>query len=364
MLETVTEHESPHVKPSETLLIDYLPHLAGTRVLCTSLGRAQLAERIATERAGAEVTCNFLDLYLAQQARAATAATAQLNITCESDLPAAEYDLAALPVSQSGDAELTRELLQQAYHYLTLGGRLVTATDNPRDSWLHEEMRRFSQKVTRLDVPGSGKREGGAAAASGVVYSLVKTAPLKKLKSYECEFAFRDDEQLLRVVTRPSVFSHRKIDTGARSLIEMMKIGAGHRVFDIGCGSGVVALAAATRAAGTSVYAIDSNPRAIECTRRSAELNGLANVRAELNADGACDEPGSYDVALANPPYYSHHKITEIFLDGARRALKSGGRLYVVTKHAGWYEENMPKMFSDVMTYSHRGYVVLLGTKR
>ena len=49
-------------------------------------------------------------------------------------------------------------------------------------------------------------------------------------------------------------------------------------MLDIGCGAGVVALAAAVCGEGVAVHAVDSSARAVECTRRGAELNGLGNV--------------------------------------------------------------------------------------
>ena len=70
----------------------------------------------------------------------------------------------------------------------------------------------------------------------GVVYSGIKTAPLKKTRDFGCEFAFRQNGRLLRAYTRPGVFSHRRVDAGARALMETMEIEPGQRVFDIGCG--------------------------------------------------------------------------------------------------------------------------------
>jgi len=310
-----------------------------------------MATHIAASSPRASITCNFLDVYLAQQAKEESRELPNVKITCLPDFPDEVFDFAALPLSMSGDAELTRELLQQAHQRLANGGRLLAATDNPRDTWLHDELRSLFVKVTRTPE------------ADGVLYLATKTAPLKKVRDFSCEFAFRDRGRLLKAFTRPGVFSHRRVDAGARALMETMEIQPGQRVLDIGCGWGALSLTAAACADSVGVFAIDSNPRAIQCTQRNAALNGLTNITAALNCDAECDAPGTYDVALANPPYYSHFKIAEIFQQGAVRALRLGGKLYVVNKQPAWHLETMPTYFADMTLIERRGYAIVCGTK-
>ena len=112
--------DSPHgpaeieVRPQEQLLIEALDDFSPGRVLCTSQGLAQLAAAAARRFSSATVYCHYLDLYPAQQARRyADNALANLTIGCSSDFPPQTVNLAALPFSQRGEAELTRELLQE-----------------------------------------------------------------------------------------------------------------------------------------------------------------------------------------------------------------------------------------------------------
>ena len=61
------------VRPSERMLIAALEEIdesAARRVLCTSLGRGQLATAAALRFPQARVVCHFLDVDLAAQARA------------------------------------------------------------------------------------------------------------------------------------------------------------------------------------------------------------------------------------------------------------------------------------------------------
>jgi 16S rRNA (guanine1207-N2)-methyltransferase len=196
-----------------------------------------------------------------------------------------------------------------------------------------------------------------------VLYVGTKTEPLKKRKNFACEFAFRDRGRLLRACSRPGVFSHRHIDPGARRLIEAMNIDTGAQVLDIGCGAGTVALAAACRADGVIVHAVDSNARAVECTQRGAALNGFTNLSVELNADGNYQGAGEFDLALANPPYYSGFRIARHFLTAGRHAIRPGGTILLVTKQPVWYQQHMPLLFEEVTVKERKGYHLLQATR-
>ena len=345
--------QGPRVRPAERLLIEQIPNIEAPRLLCTSLGRAQLAAEYARTNPQAAVTCHFLDLYLAQEAETVHAdGPENLSILCASDFPQEEFDAAVLPLTRGGDAELARDQMQAAHQALRIGGRLFAAVDNPRDKWLHEELHKLFPKVTRQP------------AARGVVYSATKTQPLRKLKSFDAEFAFRDLGRLIRAFSRPGVFSHRHLDTGARAMLESMEVREGSRVLDLGCGSGVLSLAAALRAPGVQVHAVDSNARAIQCTVRGAELNNLANITVQLDADARVEPLGAYDLVVANPPYYSHYRISEIFAQCAAEALKPGGVALFVTKKADWYLKMLPDFFDDVGMREVRGFRIVTGTLR
>ncbi len=339
------------VRPQEQRLIDLAGQLPAGRVLCNTVGRAQLATALA-QRPDCEVACCFLDLYQLQQAQLAIGRLpASLRLVCEPDFPEGEFQSAALCFSKQGDAELTRDLLQAAHQRLPIGGRLVAAIDNPADQWLHEQLRGMFDKVTRRPEKDS------------VVYLASKTGPLKKLKDFACELAFRDGERLIHLRTRPGVFSHRQVDGGARALLKAMQIEPGLRVFDLGCGSGAVGIAAALRAENVHVYATDSSPRAIEATRWAAERGGALHVTTSLDCDGSTLAPGTFDLVLANPPYFSNFRLAGLFVTIAHRALKPGGKLLVVTKTPQWYEENLPKRFGAIETHEVGHYRVICGTR-
>lgn len=348
--EETVEGVQPYVQ--ERLLIDVIGEMAGRRVVCASLGLAQFAGEVARALPMAEVYCTYLDLYRANLATEFwSEAPSNLRIECAVELAEGEADVVALPFASNGEAELVRDFLQAGHQRLRLGGKLYASTDNRKDSWLGEVLGQMFRKLEKR------------VFAKGTLYVGTKTESLKKVKDYGCEFAFRDRGRLIQAYSRPGVFSHRHIDPGARHLIQEMQVEAGARVLDIGCGAGTVALAAACRAEEVHVHAVDSNARAVECTRRGAELNGLSNVTMELNADGRFAGAGAYDLALANPPYYASFRIAQHFLEAGRAALRPDGRILVVTKAPEWCEENMGRWFQRVTSTERKGYVVFCGVR-
>jgi 16S rRNA (guanine1207-N2)-methyltransferase len=92
-------------------------------------------------------------------------------------------------------------------------------------------------------------------------------------------------------------------------------------------------------------------------------LNGFTNITTELNDAGGYVGSGSYDLALANPPYYAGFRIAEHFLVAGRQALRPGGTMLVVTKHPDWYRENMQRWFDGVTATERKGYRVFRGVR-
>lgn len=74
--------------------------------------------------------------------------------------------------------------------------------------------------------------------------------------------------------------------------------GAGPTVLDVGCGSGVLAIAALLLGAGRA-RAVDVDPEAVRATAENAARNGVAD-RLEVDDRSLDDVPGPYELVVAN----------------------------------------------------------------
>ena len=81
------------------------------------------------------------------------------------------------------------------------------------------------------------------------------------------------------------------------------------RAIDLGCGSGVIPILLAWRDAGLSVDGIDIQPDSVKSATENAELSGLSGrisiTLGDLRRHREFLQPGAYDIAVANPPYYT-----------------------------------------------------------
>ncbi|MCH2201963.1 MAG: methyltransferase [Fuerstiella sp.] len=274
-----------------------------------------------------------------------------LEFHCAPDMPDAQFDTVILPTLSRGAAELTRDLLQDAADRIHPNGRVIVSTDNPRDSWLQKQLQSIYGRVTV------------EKHHEGVCYIARRRTTQRKRKDFRSEFAFRDKERLIRCQSRPGVFSHRKLDGGARSLIRSLDLlppdFIPEKIVEMGSGSGAVSTATALRFPEANLLAVDSHARAVEATRSTASCNRVTNLKVMLSCTGVVPDDGRWDLFLTNPPYYSDYRISELFLQTAVESLRPGGRIHLVTRLTDWHVARMTQLFEAIRVEKISSYNVI-----
>lgn len=161
----------------------------------------------------------------------------------------------------------------------------------------------------------------------------------------------------IKLVNHASVFSREDLDEGTRLLLQHFpKIGPGAKtVIDLGCGNGVLGLAAARRAPEAEVYCVDESFMAVWSAREGFRANELGGRGFFLAGDGLEDfEKASADLILCNPPFhYQNAQTLEIALalfDQARQVLRPEGELWVVANRHLGHHKSLADRFSTVRT--------------
>jgi 16S rRNA G1207 methylase RsmC len=303
---------------------------------------------------GIEATCYQMDLYQAERLHLELVeqqTTAKVMTAADLwDLPADFQTVLYLP-ARAGERELKIDMVEQAFHILRPHGTFIVWSPYEADPFFANLLKKIFGRVHAPHLGGETvlwcRREGD-----------------RPRRRHEVTFQARIASGLpCRFLSRPGVFSYGRFDNGARALVETMTVHPGDRVVDLGCGCGTNGVFAAQQAgAAAHIAFVDSNVRAVALAEINARSNGVADFQtvASSRSEGLLED--SFDVVLANPPYYANHAIARMFLERSRRLLKPDGRFYLVTKQVQEIADVMMETFENIEAVIHRGYTILSNT--
>lgn len=127
------------------------------------------------------------------------------------------------------------------------------------------------------------------------------------------------------------VFSGGRLDLGTSVLLRQAPEPPEEGSFlDLGCGWGPIALTLGFESPKSEIWALDVNERALELTKRNAEINGIKNVRTVLAADIPSDT--TFDLIWSNPPIRVGKEVLHELLMTWLPRLNNGGAAYLVVQ--------------------------------
>lgn len=305
---------------------------------------ADLIQRLGS----AAVVCYHMDLYPAEKLQAEFGPDLRLVTTPDLwDLPV-DFQTVLYPVPEGGERGLKIDLIEQAYHILRPRGNLVVLSPYDSESFFPAALRKVFGSV---HVPPT---------EAGTVLWCRREGDRPR-RRHEVAFTARvAGGPPLRFLSRPGTFSYGQFDHGSRALVETMHIEPGDRVLDLGCGCGTNGIVASQHSGPTGhTTFVDSNVRAVALAEHNARANGLEQFQGVASSRAEGLPEGSFDVALANPPYYAQGTIAQLFIDRSRALLRPGGRLYLVTKQVRAVAPLVVEAFGDTEATMRRGYTIL-----
>ncbi len=340
---------SPRERRPEALILD--PGVLREGPVC------EFGSELGVEAQGGVVVTPWRDRFLAAQA-------SELTVTSEADeLEAASFSQVVVHLQKSRAACF--EDLAQAWRLLAPGGQLLLAGPN------------------RLGVVSAVKKLAAQLDQPGIVVANRARARVVRFKkddgagpereatpAFDTEVTALDGTtHPLHIETRPGVFSAKKLDAGSELLLDALATFVGYkppkRIVDLGCGTGILGLAAAHLYPEAELLLVDADARAVACARANALALGLAD-RARVEWWDAREKPldTRFDLALVNPPF--HHRGPEVDLGPALSLFDSlwtwlgrNGRALVVANRTLPYEAPLERVGEVEALRAARGYKLL-----
>ncbi|MFF5337169.1 methyltransferase [Streptomyces sp. NPDC013181] len=174
------------------------------------------------------------------------------------------------------------------------------------------------------------------------------------------------------VTNHAGIFCADRLDIGTRFFLKHLPDRTGpDRVVDLGCGNGVLGLAAALANPDATLTFVDESHQAVASAEETFRANTGPGARASFVVGDALAgaEPDSVDLVLNNPPFHSHQATTDAtartMFHGARRALRRGGELWVVANRHLGHHTTLRRVFGNCATVAgDPKFVVLRAVKR
>jgi 16S rRNA G1207 methylase RsmC len=335
-------------------LLDLFPVIADKIVppVAIALGSPWPVTQLVGAFGGKETVCYQMDLFPTARLREKLT---QEGLTAEVvaapdlwDLPP-RFRTVLFPAAAGADRDLKLDMVEQGYHILEEGGMFITLSEYEKDV----QFAKWQKKIF-------GKCGESPRSKVGMAFWSTRHGDQPRRRHEITFHAKIGDGPSMSFASWPGTFSYGRMDNGSRAMLEVAEIHAGDHILDLGCGNGSVGcLASASAGPSGTVTFVDSNLRALALTEKNAQTNGVPHYSLVTAAALEGLPADSYDVVLANPPYYANSEVARLFISGARDLLRRGGRFCLVTKMPVQTIPEVVETFGDAESVENRGYTIL-----
>ena len=354
------------IPPAMDLLARNAPLQEHTRVLLLPCGHGALGAWIAERYPDVDLALRDTNVIAVDMAQRTMALT-QLACRCAAHLPDERGYDAVLMVAPKGRA-YAKLLMLAAHRALVIGGALYIA--GPKAGGIKSTLR---DAEVLLGSPlatayGGGNRfamfrKAGALAGLPPEYAEPGIAPATYRR-----FTIGVGGACHIAATRPGVFSWRKLDEGAKLLLETLDPGDCAEVADVGCGYGIIGLHLAGRLPGARLTLIDVDTLACECARETMRVNGVGTARV-LAGDGLGAVGGErFSLVISNPPFHAGHRVNlmaaHAIVAEAHRSLTEQGALAIVANRFLAYDRVIQHIFGNVTVLAETPQYRVLHARR
>lgn len=160
------------------------------------------------------------------------------------------------------------------------------------------------------------------------------------------------------------VFSKKEVDFGSRLLVEeFIAPDVNGSFLDVGCGYGPIGLTIANSYEDRFVEMIDINERAIELSKKNAEINRITNVSIYQSDLFSSVKGNDFAAILSNPPIRAGKQVVHHILEESYQRLAAGGELWIVIQKkqgAPSAIEKLETLFEEVEVVARKkGYHIV-----
>ncbi len=209
-----------------------------------------------------------------------------------------------------------------------------------------------------------------AKKKSRLIFSLVNQ---KNIPEKEVAITWEVEKYQWKIHNHANVFSRTHLDIGGRYLMDNLPKGNFKKVIDLGCGNGVVGMAAAIAYSDAQITFIDESYMAID----SARINMIKNLNEQqaeiarfvVNNSLVGFKENCADLILCNPPFHQQQAITDhiawSMFNDAHFCLVAHGELVIVGNRHLDYQDKLERIFGNCqLVAENKKFLILRAIKK